>query len=73
MTRSAPPVDLAIAVAVAIIVLIIFPGWAVVAIVAVAVLLVVGVSFVFTGWRDRRSGQRRRASARRNFRRGGGF
>lgn len=69
VTRSAPLVDVAIAVAVAIMVLIIAPGWAVVAILALAVLLVVGVSFALSGWR----GRRRRASASRNFRRGGGF
>lgn len=54
VTRSASLVDVAIAVMVAIMVLIIAPGWAVVAIVAVAVLLVIGVSFAFTGWRGRR-------------------
>lgn len=73
MTRSAAVLDVAIAVLVAILVLIIAPGYAVVAIVAFAVLLVVGVSFAFTGWRDRGTAQRRRAAATRNFKRGGGF
>jgi hypothetical protein len=51
--RSAPLLDMAIAVAVAILVLIVAPGYAVVAIVALVVLLVVGLSFAFTGWRGR--------------------
>jgi uncharacterized membrane protein YqjE len=73
VTRSAPLIDVAIAVLVAILVLIIAPGYAVVAIVALAVLLVVGVSFAFTGWRARRTPQRRRGGTTRNFKRGGGF
>ena len=63
VTRNAPLVDVAIAVAVAIIVVFIAPGWAVVAIVALAVLLVVGVSFAFTGWRGRRARHRSPRSA----------
>ncbi len=73
MTHNAPLVDVAIGVAVATLVLILAPGYAVVAIIAIAVLLVVGVSFAVTGWRSRRAGRRRPASARRNFGRGGGF
>ena len=72
MTHNAPLVDVAIGVAVAILVLILAPGYAVVAIIAIGVLLVVGVSFAFTGWRGRLAG-RRGDSAKRNFRGGGGF
>ena len=60
-------VDVAIAVALTIVVLIVSPGLAVVAILAVAVLLVCGVSFAIVGWRRRRGVRqtRRRTVARR--------
>jgi Flp pilus assembly protein TadB len=52
-------VDLAIAVALTIFVLIVTPGLAVVAILAVAVLVVCGISWVFAGRRRRRRAYRR--------------
>jgi hypothetical protein len=64
VTRSVPLLDVAIAVVVAILVLIIAPGYAVVAILALAVLLVVGISFAFTGWRGRQAGDRGRRASR---------
>jgi len=60
-------VDLAIALAVTILVLILLPGLAVVAILALAVLIVCGVSFAVVAWRRRGASRtaRRRAPAPR--------
>ncbi|MBV9366507.1 MAG: hypothetical protein JOY89_19915 [Solirubrobacterales bacterium] len=62
MRRNTLLVDLAIALAVTILVLILVPGLAVLAILALAVLVVCGVSFAVTRWRRRGS---RQASRRR--------
>jgi predicted lysophospholipase L1 biosynthesis ABC-type transport system permease subunit len=59
MRRNTLLVDAAIALALAGLVLIVAPGLAIVAILAVAALVVCGLSFAFTGWRGRRA--RRRA------------
>jgi uncharacterized protein HemY len=64
MRRNTLLVDLAIAVALTVLVLIIAPGLAVVAIIALLVLLVCGVSFAVMGWRRRR-GRHRAARSRR--------
>ena len=64
MRRNTLLVDLAIALAVTIFVLILGPGLAVVAILALAVLIVCGVGFAVTRWRRR--GARRASSRRRS-------
>lgn len=58
-------VDIALAVAAAILVLILAPGLAIVAILALAVLLVCAVSFAIAGWRGRRTVGRRGSRASR--------
>jgi drug/metabolite transporter (DMT)-like permease len=63
--RNVLLVDVAIALALAGLVLILSPGLAIVAIVAVAALLVCGVSFAIAGVRSRRSARHRRPLARR--------
>ena len=64
MRRNILLVDLAIALALAGLVLILAPGVAIVAILAVTVLLVCGLSFAVGGVR-RRQARRRRARSRR--------
>jgi len=64
MRRNTLLVDLAIAVALTVLVLIISPGLAVVAIIALLVLLVCGVSFAAVGWRRRRARHRAPRSRR---------
>ena len=67
MRRNTLLVDLGIALALTILVLILVPGLAVVAIIALAALVVCGVSFAVTRWRRRsaRRASRRRTPARR--------
>lgn len=65
MRRNVLLVDVVIALALAGLVLILAPGLAIVAIVAVVALLVCGVSFAIAGARKRRSARRRRPIARR--------
>jgi hypothetical protein len=57
-------VDAAIAVALTVLVLIIAPGLAVVALVALFVLVVCGVSFAVVGWRRHRARLARRRAPR---------
>ena len=54
MKRNTLLVDLAIALAIAGLILIIAPGLAIVAILALVALVVCAVSFAFVGWRRRR-------------------
>lgn len=64
MRRNTLVVDVAIALAIAGLILIVAPGLAIVAILAVLALLVCGASFAAVGWRRRRA-RRRVASSRR--------
>ena len=69
MRRNTLLADLAIALAIAGLVLILAPGLAIVAILAVLALVICVLSFAFVGWRRRRARYRgsrtRRPSARR--------
>ena len=68
MRRATLLVDIALALAVTMLVLILGPGLAVVALLAVAVLGVCAASFLIGGWRRRRArgrSSRRRTVARR--------
>jgi uncharacterized protein HemY len=62
--RNTVLVDAAIAVALTVLVLIIAPGLAVVALLALLVVVVCGVSFAVVGWRRRRARLARRRASR---------
>jgi hypothetical protein len=64
VTRNTLLVDTGIALALTVLVLILLPGLAVVAILALFVLVVYGVSFAVVGWRRRRARLARRRASR---------